>query len=85
MHRSRFGQLQREESPVGEDVAAQWLRWQGNWEDVGEDVLDGMCVLCCQSDGCCEAVVLLVDPCVERPGVEEAVDVVEEDLADEET
>jgi len=64
MHRRRFKKLKRQKEPVGKDMTPKDLRWNRDWEDVGEQVLERMSVLGCECDGGREAVVLLMDACV---------------------
>lgn len=62
-------------------MTPQDLRWQGDWKRIGHNVFDGMSILRCQCDGCCEFMMPLVDSGVEERTVEETVTVIEERLS----
>lgn len=84
MHGRRFEQFVRQKHPEHQDMRAQDLARQGDREDVGEEVFDGVGVLSGERDRRGEFVVLFVDAFVEGGDMQEAVAVVEEDLAEEE-
>lgn len=84
MHRRRPKQLVPQKRPERQNMASQDLRGEGYREDIREDLLNGMCVLCGKRDWSSEAVVLLVDADVKVWSVEEAVAVVKEGFAEEE-
>jgi len=85
MHGRRLHQHKAQEQPVREDVRAYDLRRDRDGQEVGEEVLGGMRELGGEGDGGDEAVVEFVDGCVEEGMVEEAVGVVEEEFAKEDT
>ena len=85
MHCRRVHQLVAHVQPKCQDVAAQDLRRQCDWQDICKELLDWVRVLRRDSNGGSEAMVLLVDVFVKHgKGVEEAVDIVEEDFAEDE-
>lgn len=85
VHRRGLQQLQAYPREIRQHVHVEQLCRDDEREQVRKQVLDRMCVLRREGHGRREEVVLLVDALVQRRGVQEPVDVVEEDLAHGET
>ena len=83
VHGGRLEQHETDEGPGAQHVRAQQGGREHDGQGVGDEVLNRVGVLGGQGDGGGELVVRLVDGPVEARGVQEAVGVVEEDLAHE--
>lgn len=79
------GELVSQEGPEGKDMTPQNLRWQSDRKRIGHYVFDGMGVLRCQCDGCCEFMMPLMDSGVEEWTVKKTVTVIEERLSQKNT
>lgn len=77
---SSLVQREPEERDKREDVGVEEVKGKRDGEHVCEEVLDGVCVLCRERDGCDERVVLLVNPGVQGRQVQRAVRIVKENL-----
>jgi hypothetical protein len=85
MHRSSLHQLKSKKRPISQNMRAQNLRRQRHGNNIGKQMLNRMCVLRCQRNGGSEAMMLFMDPRVQRPGVQEAMRVVEQDFSHHQT
>lgn len=81
--RRRLNQLKGEKGPHGQHMRSQYHGRQGNWQRVGEHVLQRVRILRREGHGSGELVVDLVDTLVEPADVQRAVGVVEERFAGE--
>ena len=78
MHRSSLHQLKSKKRPISQNMRVQNLRRQRHRNNIRKQMLNRMGVLRCQRNRSSEAVMLFVDPRVQRTGVQEAMRVVEQ-------
>lgn len=78
MHRSSLHQLKSKKPPISQDMRVQNLRRQRHGNNIRKQMLNRMCVLRCQRNGSSEAVMLFMDPRVQKSGVQEAMRVIEQ-------
>jgi len=81
MHRRRLDEFYGEETPPGEYVHMEELGWQRHGRNVGNEMLQGMSILGCQSDRCGEFVVEFVNVRIQGREMQEEMGIVKHGLS----
>lgn len=81
MYSHSVEEFERQKYPECQYMAVEQLRWQRNWQGIGEDLLDRMGELSGQSDRCRKAVMLLMNAHIEVWYMQQAMTVIEQSFA----